>query len=104
MLQKIAASLIGLTLVTFMSARSDAAKADKAWVQACFLIATSYFLITSSLYLISYPLSELLSATPSYMAFTLLRVLAAFLCLASIHLYNGLILEVNLQNGVVEDT
>ena len=55
---------------------------------------STYFLVTGSLYLLTFPLGVFVSEVPVKMAFNLLRILVAFFCIASIHLYYGLRLEV----------
>ena len=54
---------------------------------------STYFLITSSLYIITYPLGELVAELPVHMAFNLLRLLFTFFLIACIHLKSGLFLE-----------
>lgn len=53
----------------------------------------AYFLVTGSLYFLTYPLGEISSEVPVKMAFNLLRILVAFFVIACIHLYYGLCLE-----------
>jgi len=48
---------------------------------------TGYYLMTSSLYLISYPLSETLQEVPVKIAYTLMRILTSVIFIAIIHLY-----------------
>ena len=54
---------------------------------------SSYTIITSSLYFLSYLAGERLQELPVYMAYTLLRILFAFNLVATICLSNGLKLE-----------
>ena len=55
----------------------------------------SYFIITSSLYFVSYPLGERVSELPVKMAYFLLRILVGFYLVACICLYDGIKIEFN---------
>ena len=56
---------------------------------------SSYCIITSSLYFISYPLGERVTELPVKMAYFLLRILVGFYLVACICLYDGIIIEFN---------
>ena len=84
-----------LSVLSVTKVDSSAANMDKNWLEAFFLMASLYYLLTSSLYIFSYPLSQIIHELPNKLAFVLLRILFAFLVIASIHLYYGVRLEVS---------
>ena len=95
MLFKTALCLMLLSVLSVTKVDSSAANMDKNWLEAFFLMASLYYLMTSSLYIFSYPLSQIIHELPNKLAFVLLRILFAFLVIASIHLYYGVRLEVS---------
>lgn len=93
MFAKIFSALLCLFVITRVPAVTDFDKDDKAWLFGYFAFMTTYFLVTSSLYILSYPLGEFVSELPVHMAFNLLRLLVTFFIIACIHLKSGLFLE-----------
>ena len=97
MIVKLAFLVGGYALLKFKVNRvSEASRRDHAWLESTFIIMIGYYLFTSSLYLVSYPLSELVQEIPVKMAFLLLRLLTAFIGVTSVHLYYGISYEFDL--------
>ena len=93
MLVKIFINLICLFIAIQMPADSDFDKDDRAWIIGFFTFMAVYYMITSSLYILTYPLGEFVTELPVHMAFNLLRLLVTFFLIACIHLWSGLFLE-----------
>ena len=93
MLFKCVSCLCCLTVLTQVKVDTEVARFDQRWIEALFLMASVYYLLTSSLYIFSYPLSEHVNGLPKKLAFALMRILTAFLLVACIHLFFGVKLE-----------
>lgn len=93
MLTKIAFFLSGLYFISNMEAKGSIESEDKHFIEGFFLLMSSYTIVTSSLYFLSYPLGERMSELPVFIAYTLLRILVSFLICSYICLYDGLKLE-----------
>ena len=103
MLAKIVGSFVGVVLFTNIQANSDGDKEDQYWIRGFFLILFLYYLSTSILYIVSYPLGEIIHEVPVHMAFTILRLLTVFFVIGTIHFYHGLLLEVYLNESNTRD-
>ena len=97
MLAKIVLAFIGVVIFTNIQANSDGDKNDQYWIRGFFLLLFLYYLSTSILYIISYPLGEIIHEVPVHMAFAILRLLTVFFVVGIIHFYSGLLLEIQLN-------
>jgi hypothetical protein len=95
MLIKLGIALFGLVVISKLDSKTIVGLQDKYYAQTFFILMTGYFLITSSLYLVSLPLAESVSELPSKMAYILMRLLTAFLLLTLIHLNQGFAIEMD---------
>ena len=96
MLAKIFVCIAGLATFKFFSAKSTDGCEDKAWVESFLIIMTGYYLVTGVSYILVYPFGDLFSEVPVKTAFFLTRFFTAIIALASLHLYYGVQLEMNV--------
>ena len=70
---------------------------DKSWLETFLIIITWYYLLTGSLYLVTYPLSEALQEVPVKISFLLMRIITAIIFISIVHLYYGISSEMDMQ-------
>ena len=99
MLLKLVIAFAGLLVFTNIQPASAADKHDQYWLRGFFLLIFFYYVTTSSLYILSYPLGEIISEVPVHMAFAILRLLVVFFVLGIIHFYYGLLLEIQINEN-----
>ena len=86
----------------YVTPKSFEGHEDKAWLESFLIIMTFYYLLTSSLYILTYPMSEMFQEVPVKIAFLLMRLLTAVIFVSITHLYFGISREFEDSSDIVD--